>query len=70
MIDCECCGTAGLYDFSCRRCVARAYVRSLPREQQLTSKFWLETMTLDEQEEMKRLIAEERNRMVAGMVGK
>lgn len=55
----------GLYDFSCRRCVARAYVRSLPREQQLTSKRWRETMTQEEQEEMKKLIEEERARAVA-----
>jgi hypothetical protein len=58
-VTCQCCDSIGLYDFNCKRCIARLYVRALPREQQATSKVWRATLTPEEQDEMRRLIEEQ-----------
>jgi hypothetical protein len=52
----------GLYNFNCRRCEARSYIRAPPNEQRRASKVWRQTMTAVELDEMKRLIDEERTR--------
>ncbi len=63
-VTCEACAVTsyGAYDFNCRRCMARAYVRAFPREQRVASQRWRAELAPDEQDEMRRLINEERAR--------
>jgi hypothetical protein len=61
-VTCEACSlkSYGAYDFNCQRCLARAYVRSFPREQRIASKRFRETLSAEEQMEIRRLLDEER----------
>jgi hypothetical protein len=59
---CDCCGTLGLYDWNCLRCQARAYVRALPREREITAAAMKQAMDEQQQAEFRVLIEEERLR--------
>ena len=52
----------GIFDFSCKRCIARLYVQGTEREQAITRAKWRATLTAAEIEEMKELVARERAR--------
>jgi cytochrome c5 len=53
-------GALGLYNFKCRRCEARAYVRAPEVHQKAARKRWKETLDAAGIAEMQRMVAEER----------
>ncbi len=65
-MNCDLCQrfTHGAYDFGCDRCLARHHVREPRRVQDQNLKWWKQEMELQRFEEMERLIAEERARLL------